>query len=78
MLLSTLIEKLDLKRANGDTFTVDEVEKVEIVNPDLFTVEEKLQGDEVTLLIDPEKQEICNQINRRTEFKVIKTTYNLY
>ena len=25
-----------------------------------------------------EQQEICNQINRRTEFKVIKTTYNLY
>lgn len=25
-----------------------------------------------------EQQEICNQINRRTEFKVLKTTYNLY
>ena len=25
-----------------------------------------------------EQQEICNQINRRTEFKVTKTTYNLY
>ncbi|MCR4664343.1 MAG: OmpA family protein [Paludibacteraceae bacterium] len=25
-----------------------------------------------------EQQEVCNQINRRTEFKVIKTTYNLY
>lgn len=27
----------------------------------------------------PEKQqEICNQINRRTEFKVLKTTYGMY
>ena len=25
-----------------------------------------------------EKQEICHQINRRTEFKVVKTTYKLY
>ena len=25
-----------------------------------------------------EQQKICNQINRRTEFKVTKTTYNLY
>ncbi len=25
-----------------------------------------------------EQQEICNQINRRTEFKVLKTTYKLY
>ncbi len=25
-----------------------------------------------------EQQEICNQINRRTEFKVLKTTYRLY
>ena len=35
--------------------------------------------DETYILSLPEdKQEICNQINRRTEFKVIKTTYNLY
>ncbi len=28
--------------------------------------------------LPPEQQEICNQINRRTEFKVLKTTYKLY
>ena len=28
--------------------------------------------------LTPEQQEICNQINRRTEFKVTKTTYKLY
>ena len=35
--------------------------------------------DEAYILSLPaDKQEICNQINRRTEFKVLKTTYNLY
>ena len=28
--------------------------------------------------LDPEKQEICNQLNRRTEFKVLRTTYGLF
>jgi len=30
------------------------------------------------LTLTPEQQEIANQINRRTEFRVLKTTYNLY
>ncbi|MBQ2520051.1 MAG: OmpA family protein, partial [Paludibacteraceae bacterium] len=35
--------------------------------------------DEAFISTLPEdKQEICNQINRRTEFKVVKTTYKLY
>ncbi len=35
--------------------------------------------DETFILALPtDKQEICNQINRRTEFKVLKTTYKLY
>lgn len=35
--------------------------------------------DEAFIMSLPaDKQEICNQINRRTEFKVVKTTYNLY
>ncbi len=28
--------------------------------------------------LTPEQQDICNQVNRRTEFKVLKTTYKLY
>ena len=28
--------------------------------------------------LNPEQQEIAKQINRRTEFKVLKTTYNMY
>ena len=35
--------------------------------------------DETTILkLTPEQQEITNQINRRTEFRVLKTTYKLY
>lgn len=30
------------------------------------------------LKLNPEQQEIVNQINRRTEFRVLKTTYKLY
>ena len=40
VLLSTLIDALSLTRANGEPFTVDEVEKVEFNTPELFTVEE--------------------------------------
>ena len=40
------------------------------------------KGDDLTPefieTLTAEQQEICNQINRRTEFKVTKTTYNLY
>ena len=30
------------------------------------------------LTLNKEQQEICNSLNRRTEFRVLKTTYNLY
>ena len=40
------------------------------------------EGDTLTeafiLTLDEEKQEICNALNRRTEFKVLRTTYKLY
>ena len=40
-------------------------------------VEQEL--DEAFILgLPTDKQEICNQINRRTEFKVVKTTYKLF
>jgi outer membrane protein OmpA-like peptidoglycan-associated protein len=32
----------------------------------------------ITALNDEEKQEICNQLNRRTEFVVLRTTYGLF
>lgn len=40
-------------------------------------VEQEL-NEAFILTLKPEQQEICNQINRRTEFKVVKTTYKLY
>lgn len=40
------------------------------------------EGDTLTpefiSTLTPEQQELCNQINRRTEFKVLKTNYHLY
>ena len=41
------------------------------------------EGDSLTeafilALEDEEKQEICNALNRRTEFKVLRTTYRLF
>lgn len=32
----------------------------------------------ITALEDEEQQEICHQLNRRTEFQVLRTTYQLY
>ena len=40
-------------------------------------VEQELT-EEFILGLPTERQEICNQINRRTEFKVLRTTYKLY
>ncbi|MEI7676718.1 MAG: OmpA family protein [Bacteroidales bacterium] len=40
------------------------------------------EGDELSeefiLKLTPQQQEVANQINRRTEFRVLKTTYNLF
>lgn len=37
-----------------------------------------LTEDFIKNLENEEEQEICNQLNRRTEFQVLRTTYNLY
>jgi hypothetical protein len=34
--------------------------------------------EEYILKLDDEKQEICNQLNRRTEFIVLRTTYGMF
>ena len=39
---------------------------------------EQVLDEAFILSLPADKQEICNQINRRTEFKVLKTTYKLY
>lgn len=43
-----------------------------------FIPTEQVLNEEFILTLPKEQQEICNQINRRTEFKVLKTTYKLY
>ena len=43
-----------------------------------FLKEGDVLSPEFIVNLTDEQQEICNQINRRTEFKVIKTTYKLY
>ncbi len=37
-----------------------------------------LTEDYINSLEDEEQKEICNQLNRRTEFQVLRTTYKLY
>ena len=43
-----------------------------------FIPVEQALTEEFILTLTPEQQEVCNQINRRTEFKVLRTTYKLY
>ena len=43
-----------------------------------FIPEGQVLSEEFISSLPKEQQEVCNQINRRTEFKVLKTTYNLY
>lgn len=43
-----------------------------------FIPQEQPLDEEFILSLPEEQQEICNQINRRTEFKVLRTTYKLY
>lgn len=43
-----------------------------------FIPEGQVLDEAFILTLTKEQQEICNQINRRTEFKVLKTTYGLY
>ena len=44
---------------------------------DFIPVDQEL-NEEFILSLPKNQQEICNQINRRTEFKVLRTTYGLY
>ena len=58
--------------------------KPKVVNKKLTEIYSFLnEGDVLTEefignLKDEEQQEICNQLNRRTEFQVLRTTYKLY
>ena len=43
-----------------------------------FLKENDVLTEEFILKLSPEQQEICNALNRRTEFKVLRTTYGLF
>ena len=43
-----------------------------------FLPENTVLSEDFIKTLTPDQQKIANQINRRTEFKVLKTTYNLY
>ena len=75
ILLSTLIEELGLTRENGDAFTVDEVEKVEFKNPELFTVENVENGEVVTLNEGTENEEV---VTIETEHDFVLTSVQTF
>ena len=43
-----------------------------------FVKKDEILNEKLVKLLTPEQQEIVNAINRRTELKVTKTTYNIY
>jgi len=43
-----------------------------------FLKEDDVLNEEFIVSKSPEQQEIMNQINRRTEFRVLKTTFRMY
>ena len=43
-----------------------------------FLKEGDVLTEEFILTLPPEQQEMADQINRRTEFKVLRTNYNLF
>ena len=43
-----------------------------------FLKEGDVLTEEFVLKLTPEQQEIADQLNRRTEFKVLRTNYNLF
>lgn len=43
-----------------------------------FLKEDDELTEEYIKKLTPERQELCNQLNRRTEFKVLRTTYGLF
>lgn len=43
-----------------------------------FLPKDQVMDEAYISTLTADKQEICNSLNRRTEFRVLKTTYNLY
>ena len=43
-----------------------------------YLPKEQVLDEAFITTLTAEQQELCNSLNRRTEFRVLKTTYNLY
>ena len=43
-----------------------------------FLPKDQVLDEAYITTLSADKQEVCNSLNRRTEFRVLKTTYNLY
>ena len=43
-----------------------------------FISEGEVLNETTISLFNQEQQEICNQLNRRTEFRVLRTTYGMF
>ena len=43
-----------------------------------FLPKDQVLDEAFITTLSADKQEVCNSLNRRTEFRVLKTTYNLY
>ena len=43
-----------------------------------FLKADDVLSEEFIRQLKPEEQEICNQLNRRTEFRVLRTTYKMF
>ncbi len=68
----------DRLTAVGYGETIPVVVTKELAQQYKFMKEGDVLDEEYILTKSPQEQEIINQINRRTEFKVLKTTYKMY
>lgn len=64
--------------AKGYGESVPKVINKKLVKDYDFLKEGDVLTEEFILTLTPEQQEIADQINRRTEFKVLRTNYNLF
>lgn len=70
--------KADRLEAKGYGESVPKTINKKMAKEHDFLHESDVLTEEFILALPPEQQEIADQINRRTEFKVLRTNYNLF